>query len=117
MGPGSVQAINQPAGHNTEAGFTVNVYTAGPSITGSRPHLPMHTEMRPRRAHTSSEGRHSINHAHLALSGRKVAITHVRLRHHIVDGEDVGFFSFPPLVCAARVTNVSADVLLVLAGN
>lgn len=61
MGSSSEQAINQPASHNTEEGFTVNVYTAGPSITGSRPHLPVHTEMKPR---------HCISHAHLTLSGK-----------------------------------------------
>lgn len=35
-------AINQPVSHNTEAGFTVNVYTEVQSITGSHLYSQTH---------------------------------------------------------------------------
>lgn len=62
-------AINQPVSHNTEAGFTVNVYTEVPSITGSLLHLQIHREIyMGLHIHTNSKLLHAINHEHLALS-------------------------------------------------
>lgn len=71
MGPSSVPAINQPASRNTEAGFTVNVYTAGPSITSQAGvHTCLCAQKWGLRAHTSSKARHAINHTYLTLAGK-----------------------------------------------
>lgn len=45
MVPVLESAINRPVVHNTEAGFTVNVYAEVPSITDSLLHLKTHGEI------------------------------------------------------------------------